>query len=422
MVDHLDRDAAALWLGKHYGGVTVEGGPGFRIDLGLQGGLQAFVGVVLTEEVGLPHEEAFAVVVGIDEPAGDVVGIITADLTSGGVEHVHTVDPHLDLIRLGLWTCGLQDVDIRLPEDHEQVAFAGVLEVLLHMQIRVHACLQDGQVAELAELGGVVLREEELNLRYVAVTRAKATCHSAQWSAPLFADLERFVTTNPRFLLLPTLAGFKGKDQVGEDGGNVEEEGGADRCGGNKGEQGSEGCKEEQVETDAQQAQPVLTLEPRQTDQPASPKTLQRLIRAVRHLSLVPERRKAEAVMSEVVLPCPTPAAEPRVLAALDASGGSDSDDPVLQVVRGVASPVSTGVVWQLGALEQSRVRVVVQHYRHRYPALDREWLLPALSELRLVAEPRVAVSRFVEQHQLGSAQALLERFLQGVGLWVVAE
>ena len=83
---------------------------------------------------------------------------------------------------------------------------------------------------------------------------------------------------------------------------------------------------------------------------------------------------------------------------------------------------VSTGVVWQLGALEQSRVRVVVQHYRHRYPALDWEWLLPALSELRLVAEPRVAVSRFVEQHQLGSAQALLERFLQGVGLWVVAE
>lgn len=322
--------------------------------------------------------------------------------------------------------------------------------------------------------GVVVLREEELNLRYVAVTRAKATCHSAQWSAPLFADLERFVKTNPRFLLLPTLAGFKGKAQVGEAGGKLEEEGGADECAGNKEEQGSEGCKshkgrkEEQVDWAAKQAQPevvrqpVLTLEPlvtpkmtpvqevmqrsqlteeqsqeptrlatqlrEQTDQPAPPRTLQKLIRAVRHLNLVPERRKAPDLVAEVALPCPTcptcptPAAEPRVLAALDASGGSDSDDPVLQVVRGVASPASSGVVWQLGALEQGRVRVVVQHYRYRYPALDWEWLLNALSELRLVAEPQEAASSFVEQHQLGSAQALLERFLQDVGLWVVEE
>ncbi len=316
--------------------------------------------------------------------------------------------------------------------------------------------------------GVVVLREEELNLRYVAVTRAKATCHSAQWSAPLFADLERFVKTNPRFLLLPTLAGFKGKDQLGEGDGNSEEEQGADERAGNKEEQGSEGCKrrkEEQAEREARQEvaqQPVLTLEPlvtpkttvvqevtqrsqrseepsqeptrlstrqrEETGQVAPPRTLQRLMRAVRHLSLVPERRKALAVMEEGALPdtpcptCPPPAAEARVLAALDASGGSDSDDPVLQVVRGVASPVSTGVVWQVGALEQSRVRVVVQHYRYRYPALDWEWLLPALAELRLVAEPQVAVSRFVDQHQLGSAQGLIKRFLQDVGLLIVAE
>jgi hypothetical protein len=48
--------------------------------------------------------------------------------------------------------------------------------------------------------------------------------------------------------------------------------------------------------------------------------------------------------------------------------------------------------------------------------------LLPALSELRLVAEPQEAVSRFVEQHQLGSAQVLIERLLQDVVLWVVEE
>lgn len=285
--------------------------------------------------------------------------------------------------------------------------------------------------------GVVVLREEELNLRYVAVTRAKESCHSAQWSAPLFADLERFVKTNPRFLLLPTLAGFKGKDQDGEAVGKLEEEGGADECAGNKGEQESEGCqsrkgrKEEQVDREAQKAyqevvpQPVLTLEPRQTDQPTPPRTLQRLMRAVRHLSLVPERRKADALVEELALPCPTcptPAAEPRVLAAQDASGGSDSVHPLPLAVVRVVSPGSTGVVWQLGALEQGRARVVVQHYRYRYPALDWEWLLPALSELRLVSEPREAVRMFVEQHQLGSAQGLIERFLQDVALWVVAE
>jgi hypothetical protein len=286
--------------------------------------------------------------------------------------------------------------------------------------------------------GVVVLREEELNLRYVAVTRAKERCHTAQWSAPLFADLERFVKTNPRFLLLPTLAGFKGRAEVGEAGGNLEKERGADGCAGNKGEQGSEGCqrrKGRKEEREAQQIQqevvqqPVLTLEPlvtqQQTDQPAPPRTLQRLMRVVRHLSLVPERCRAHPVVEELELPCPTcptPDDEPRVLSALEAPVGSDRDDPVLQAVMGVASRLTSGVAWQLGALEQSQVRVVVQHYRYRYPALDWEWMLQALSELRLVAEPQAEVNRFVEQHQLESAQGLIERFLQDVGLWVVAE
>ncbi len=41
------------------------------VDFGLEGGFEALVGVVLAEEVGLAHEEAFAVVVAVDEPAGD---------------------------------------------------------------------------------------------------------------------------------------------------------------------------------------------------------------------------------------------------------------------------------------------------------------------------------------------------------------
>ena len=78
--------------------------------------------------------------------------------------------------------------------------------------------------------------------------------------------------------------------------------------------------------------------------------------------------------------------------------------------------------VWYQGALDPVRLRVVVEHYRHRYPALEWGWLLSALAEQRLVAEPQSAVCTFAEQHQLGSAQALLERFLQDVGLWVVVD
>jgi hypothetical protein len=48
-----------------------------------------------------------------------------------------------------------QDVDVGLAEDHEQVALAGVLEVLGHVQVGVHARLQHRDAAELVELGGV---------------------------------------------------------------------------------------------------------------------------------------------------------------------------------------------------------------------------------------------------------------------------
>lgn len=71
----------------------------------------------------MADEEGLLVVVGVDEPAGDAVGAATLDLAGLGLEHVHTVDLHLHLIALG------DDLDIRLPEHHEQVSSAGVLQV-----------------------------------------------------------------------------------------------------------------------------------------------------------------------------------------------------------------------------------------------------------------------------------------------------
>ena len=64
----------------------------------------------------MAHEEAFLVVVGIDEPAGDAVGVVASDFAGVGVENVHTVDLDLDLALLSV-----EDVDVGFAEDDEEV-------------------------------------------------------------------------------------------------------------------------------------------------------------------------------------------------------------------------------------------------------------------------------------------------------------
>jgi F-box protein 18 (helicase) len=50
--------------------------------------------------------------------------------------------------------------------------------------------------------GGILLPVEEINLRYVAITRAETTCTSAQWPAPMFSTLADYIKRYPRFLIL----------------------------------------------------------------------------------------------------------------------------------------------------------------------------------------------------------------------------
>ena len=52
------------------------------------------------------------------------------------------------------------DVDVRLAEDDEEVALAGVLEIAGHVQVGVHLRLQDRQRAELGDLRGVRVEGE----------------------------------------------------------------------------------------------------------------------------------------------------------------------------------------------------------------------------------------------------------------------
>jgi hypothetical protein len=201
----------------------------------------------------------------------------------------------------------------------------------------------------------VVLAEEELNLRYVAVTRAEAECLSATWTAPMFSELEAYRQGFPQCLLLDSL--------------------------------------ESVIVKPAQQARVVL---------PAA-------VNGIGRLPLVPELSRAyEQSAAAVPLPrCPT------------RSDTSDNTQCCLAVNLELTPPKG-GFAWHLGALEPDRRQVVVAHYRHRYPALDWGWLLPALAELRLAGEPRSTVTGFLAEYRLGSAQSLIERFCQDVGLWVV--
>ena len=146
MVYDLHRDAPGLRFGEGPGGVAVKAGPGVFVDFSLKGGLERLVGIVRPQEVGVADEETFLVIVGVDEPAGDPLSTVAADLAGVRVEHVHAVDLDLDLI-----VGGVKDVDIRLAEDDEQIPLAGVLEIVGHVQVSVHPGLEHGDSTEFVE-------------------------------------------------------------------------------------------------------------------------------------------------------------------------------------------------------------------------------------------------------------------------------
>ena len=98
----------------------------------------------------MADEEALAVVVGVDEPAGDAVGVVRADLGGGGVEHVDA--PHLNLEFVG---SDGADFDVGFSEYDEEVGFVGAFEGVGHVEIGVHPGFEHLDAAEFGEFGGV---------------------------------------------------------------------------------------------------------------------------------------------------------------------------------------------------------------------------------------------------------------------------
>ncbi len=128
MVDDFDGDLAGFRFveGVTFGGVL--GITGFFVDFGFEGTFEFVKGLIRSGEVGVADEETLFVVIGIDEPAGDLIRSVAADFSGGGVVDIETFD-----FNLIFDVFALVELNIRLSEGNEQVAGTGLFE-----QIFIH--------------------------------------------------------------------------------------------------------------------------------------------------------------------------------------------------------------------------------------------------------------------------------------------
>ena len=155
----------------------------------------------------MADEEALHVVVGVDEPAGDALGTVAAHFAGVGVEDVHTVDFYLEHA-----VAGVQDVDVRLAEDDEKVALAGVLQIVGHVQVGVHARLQHRNAAEFGEVGGmgVVIEgagDEHIEARIAGLARGRHQVGAGD-GAELRTDEDSRALLDARLLVAFQIAAF----------------------------------------------------------------------------------------------------------------------------------------------------------------------------------------------------------------------
>src|SRR5262249_50247653 len=132
----------------------------------------------------MADEEALLVVVGVDEPAGDALRAVAAHLASLRMKDIYAVDLHLNLA-----TLLREDIDVWLAEDDEEVALAGVLQIIGHVQIGIHARLEHGDASELVEFRGVGVAVEGAGNEHIEVGIAGLTGSRHQIGAGDSAEL-----------------------------------------------------------------------------------------------------------------------------------------------------------------------------------------------------------------------------------------
>ncbi len=93
-------------------------------------------------------------------------------------------------------------VDIRLAEDDEQVALAGVLQIIGHVQVGVHARLEHRDGAQLAELGRTGIVVEGAGHQHIEPGIARLARRGHQVRTPHRAELRPDEDTRPPFAAL----------------------------------------------------------------------------------------------------------------------------------------------------------------------------------------------------------------------------
>ena len=121
--------------------------PGFLVYFCLESSFEGLVRIIGAEEIGMADKEAFLVVVCVNEPAGYPFGSVASDFAGVGVEYVHTVNFYLNPVIFDF-----EDVDIRFAEDNEEIALAGVFEIVGHVQIGIHPGLKHWYATEFVKL------------------------------------------------------------------------------------------------------------------------------------------------------------------------------------------------------------------------------------------------------------------------------
>ncbi len=132
MIDHFHRDSLSGRPLEGAGGGAIQAGPGVFVDLGLQCGFQALIRVIGAQEICVADEEAFLVIIGIDEPGGDAIRVVRTDVAGIGIEHVDAIYLNPDG-----FAAIIQDGDVGFAEHHEHIAAASIFQLGGHVHVRI---------------------------------------------------------------------------------------------------------------------------------------------------------------------------------------------------------------------------------------------------------------------------------------------
>lgn len=112
----------------------------------------------------MANEKALFIVIGINKPARDPLCGIAANFARLRMENVHAFHLHTHLA-----VPGRDNVDVGFAEYHKQIALACGLELARHVEVGVHARLENWDSSELVELRGMGLIVESAGNQYVEV-------------------------------------------------------------------------------------------------------------------------------------------------------------------------------------------------------------------------------------------------------------